>query len=276
MILSKQAVFISRLIQLSKKKGMVTINQQKDYMEIDLMRLLKAMWHKAWMIAVCTVIGAVIAFTYVTLAITPLYQARVLMYVNNNAVSLGSASVSLSAGDITLAKNLVSTYSVILKTRMTLEEVIERANLDYSYEQLVNMVSASSVNNTEVFQIVVTSPSPEEAKLIANTIAEVLPDKIANIILDKSAKVVDYAVTPRSKASPSVTKYTVIGGLLGFIICCGIIVVYELNDTLIHSEDYLLQTYNIPVLAAIPDIADVPGSKGYYGGYGYGSSGGRA
>lgn len=255
----------------------IIVKQQKEYMEIDLMRLLAAMWHKAWMIAVCAIMGAVIGFTYVTLAITPLYQARVLMYVNNNAVSFGSTSVSLSAGDITLAKSLVSTYSVILKTRMTLEEVIDRAGLNYSYEQINGMVSASAVNNTEVFQIVVTSPDPEEAKLIANTIAEVLPDKIANIILDKSAKVVDYAVTPRSKSSPSVTRYTAIGGLLGLLICCGVIVLFELNDTLIHGEDYLMQTYDIPVLAAIPDISATSGAKGYYGGsYGYGSSGGRA
>ena len=39
------------------------------------------------------------------------------------------------------------------------------------------------------------------------------------------------------------------------------------NDTIIHNEDYLLNTYTAPVLATIPDLtAKTPKKYGYYGG----------
>ena len=239
----------------------------KDYVEIDLMRLLKAVWHNAWAVVLATVVGAIIAFAFVTLAVTPLYQSKVLMYVNNSNISIGSTSVSISSSDISASQSLVDTYAVILSTRTVLNEVIEEAGLSYEYEDLAGMIETSAVDSTEVFQVVVTSTDPQEAALIANTIAEVFPNVVSDIVEGSSAKIVDYAVVPVKKASPSVTRYTLIGALLGFILSVGVIVVMDLMDNLIHSEDYLLTNYkNIPILASIPDI-DTSSSKSSYGGY---------
>lgn len=234
------------------------------------MRLVKAVWHNAWAVVLATLVGAAIAFAYVTLAVTPLYQSKVLMYVNNSSLSLTTTSVSISSSDISASQSLVDTYAVIMNTRAVLNQVIEEAGLSYSYSTLSGMISTSSVDSTEVFQVVVTSPDPEEAALIANTIAEIFPDVVGDIVDGSSAKVVDYAVVPTSKSSPSVTRYTMMGALIGFILSVGIIVVLELMDTLIHDEDYLLTNYkNIPVLASIPDMDSTGNSSkgGYYGGY---------
>lgn len=246
-------------------------SNEKDYMEIDLMRLLKALLHRAWAIVIAVFAGALVAFACAALLITPLYKARALLYVNNNSINLGSASLSIGTGDITASRGLVDTYTVILKTRTTLNAVIEKAGLPYDYEELYKMIETSSVNNTEIFEIVVTSHDPKEAEVIANTSASVLPEKISNIVNGSSAKLVDYAVVPSKKDSPSITKYTIIGALLGFIISAGVIIVMELMDNLIKDEEYLLQTYKLPVLAAVPDLdAETSSSYGGYG-YGYGS-----
>ena len=71
------------------------------------------------------------------------------MYVNNSNLSVGSTSISLT--DLNAAQSLVDTYIVILKSRPTLEDVIEKANVSYTYEQLESMISASSVDGTEGF-----------------------------------------------------------------------------------------------------------------------------
>ncbi len=256
-------------------------SNSKDYVEIDLMRLMKAVLHRAWAVVLATLVGAVIAFAYVTLAVTPLYQSKVLMYVNNSSVSLSTSSLSITSSDISASQSLVDTYAVILNTRTVLNQVIEEANLSYSYGTLSDMISTSSVDSTEVFQVVVTSASPEEAALIANTIAEIFPDVVADIVEGSSAKIVDYAVVPTTKSSPSVTRYTMMGALIGFVLSVGVIVVLELLDTLIHDEDYLLTNYkDIPVLASIPDMDSAGSSSkgGYYGGYyghDYSKSGGN-
>ena len=56
------------------------------------------------------------------------------------------------------------------------------------------MITASAVNGTEIFEIVVTNPDNQKAELIANTIADVLPKKIANIVEGSSVRIVDLSL----------------------------------------------------------------------------------
>ena len=169
------------------------MKQKRDeVIEIDLLHLLKVLWDKVWLIAIAMLLCGMAMFVHTRFFVTPLYKSSALMYVNNSSISLGSTSVSLA--DLSASKGLVDTYIVILKTRLTLNEVIERANLDYTYGQLSSMVSASAVNDTEIFRITVTGPDPVEATEIANTIADVLPDKINDILDGSSARLVDFAV----------------------------------------------------------------------------------
>ena len=109
---------------------------------------------------------------------------------------------------------------------------------------------------------------------MVNLIATILPDKVGEIINNTSIKVVDYAVTPHSRVSPSYIKYTGIGLLLGIIICSAVILLIAYFDDEIHNEDYLLTTYQHPVLASIPDLTSKSSGKYgyYYGGSAYGKS----
>ena len=229
-------------------------NNRENETEIDLLQLAKALWHKAWAIVLVTLITAAMAFAGTKLFITPLYTASAMMYVNNSSISVGSTQVNLS--DLT--------YMVILKTRGTLEEVIKEANLPYDYEQLSGMIEAGAVNSTEVFSISVTSASPEEAEKIANTIAELLPNRIADIVEGSSVRIVDYAVVPSKKTSPSLSKNTMLGAVLGFVLSCGVFTVLYLLDDVVHNEDYVRVTFDLPLLAVVPDLTEKNSKSNYY------------
>lgn len=233
-----------------------------EEMEIDLLELLRALWKKAWAIILTTVIFATGTLVGTVFFVTPLYQAQALMYVNST-LSVGS-KVSISMAELNAAQSLIDTYAVILKTRTTLNDVIDKTGVGYTYEELSEMISAESVNGTEIFSITVTSPSPQEAEQLANAMAEILPDKISSIVEGSSVRIVDYAVTPAHRASPSLTKNTVIGAMLGFVLMCGVVVVQFLMDDKIHDSDYLTKTYNIPVLAVIPDLLTSRNENEYY------------
>lgn len=239
-------------------------NRNDDEMEIDLLKLAKALWRRAWAIMLAAVIFGGAALTYTAIFVTPLYKAEALMYVNSSNISVGGAKVSISQGELTAAQSLIKTYAVILSTRTTLNDVIEQSGVSYTYEELKEMISAQSVNSTEVFSITVTSPSPREAEMLANTIARILPEKISAIVEGSSARIVDYAVEPAKKASPSLSKNALIGAMLGFVLACGIVVIMELTDEQIHDSDYLIQTYDIPVLAVIPDLLSASSTNDYY------------
>lgn len=243
------------------------MQQDNNYIKIDLLKILDGLIRRVWIIILAMILCGAIAFSWAAFFITPLYQSNVLMYVNNSSFSVGSTNFSISSSEITAAKSLVDTYLVILKTRLTLNEVISVGRLDYTYEQLAGMIDADAVNGTEVFSVTVTCPDPEEAEHIANTIGEVLPDKIADVVEGSSVRIVDFAVVPSQKTSPSISKYTMVGLLLGLMISCLGITIVEIVDDQIRSEEYLLTNYgDIPLLSVIPDMLDERGG-GYYSYY---------
>ena len=247
------------------------MSNKDQEVEIDLMQLFGVLLKKSWAIILAAVIFGGCTLLYTVLFVTPLYKARTLMYVNNNALNVGDVKMSISAGDLSAAQSLVDTYTVILGTRSTLDEVNETAGLNYEYEELHKMISAASVNSTEIFYVEVTNPDPKEAELIANTIGQILPERIASIVEGSSARIVDYAVVPAKKASPSFTKNTVLGALVGIVVSCGIIIIRELMNDEIRDSKYLEDTFDIPVLAVVPELTLVSAGSDYYQ-YGYGKS----
>ena len=235
--------------------------RNEEYIEIDLLELLSILRGKALTIALSALAFGLAGFLLAFCVIPPKYQAGALLYVNNSSFSVGSTSISLS--DLSASQTLVDTYIAILMTRLTLNEVIEQAELGYDYEELKEMIEAEGVNGTEIFEITVTSKDPLESKRIANTIVDVLPDKIAQIVDGSSVRTVDFAVSPEERSSPSVVLFTALGAVAGVALSCGAIVLLHLLDEQIRSEAYLLQTYRLPVLAAIPDMASHQTGKGY-------------
>ena len=225
-----------------------------DEIEIDLGKLFRALLSKAWLIALISVVSAVITFFVTLLCITPQYQSSAMFYVNNNSLSVGDASFSLSSGDLSTSRNLVDSYIVILNTRETIAAVNEHAGVDYSYSELKNMISASAVNETEIFKVTVTNPDPAEAQRITSAIAEVLPGRIGTIIKGTSAEVVDSATVPTKPSSPSYTKNIVLGFMFGFLLTVGVIAVREIFDTAIRSDEDIVDVCQHPVLATVPDL----------------------
>lgn len=243
----------------------MTNKKDNEYINIDLLKIAEGLLHRLWVIVLSMVICGALMFSYATFKVTPMYESSVLMYVNNSSFSVGATSFSISSSEISAAKSLVDTYLVILNTRSTLNDVIKQGELNYSYEQLLDMISAKSVNETEVFSVTVTSPNPRESEHIANTIAQVLPGKIADVVEGSSVRIVDYAVIPSEKVSPNITLYTIVGLLGGLMLSCAVVAVLEIMDDQIRSENYLLENYpDIPLLTVVPDLLNEKSRKGYY------------
>ena len=241
--------------------------QRNEEIEIDLGRVFRAVMDHAWMVMVVTVLCAVVTFFGTLFFITPKYESAAMFYVNNSNLSLGDASFSISSGDLTTSRNLVDSYIVILNTRETLVDVIDYAGASCTYEELRKMIESEAVDETEIFKVTVTSTDAQEAERLANAIAYILPKRIGTIIDGTSAKVVDAAIVASKPSSPSYTKNTVIGFMLGFMLAVGTVALREIFDITIRSEEDVAQSCKHPILAAVPDMT-APGKGGSY----YGSS----
>ena len=241
---------------------------QHDEIEIDIGRILRAIMERAGRVIIVSVLCAAIAFGVTFQFVTPQYQSSAMFYVNNNSFSVGDAALSITSGDLVTSRGLVDSYIVILKTRETLNEVIDYAGVDLTYSQISGMISAADVDETEIFRVTVTNPDPQEAEKIASAIAYILPKRISNIIDGTSAKIVDSAVVPAGPSSPSYTKNGVLGFLVGFLMCAGAIALKEIFDTTIRSEEDIEQVCAHPVLSAVPNMQGGGKRKDQYYYYG--------
>ena len=78
-------------------------------------------------------------------------------------------------------------------------------------------------------------------------------------------EVVDSAIPDLDKVAPSITRYTAVGLLLGVLLSMIVLIVLALMDDTIHDEEYILKTYDYPILAKIPDLVNTDSKKyGYY------------
>lgn len=233
----------------------------KEYYSIDVLHIAKTLWRRAWIVAVCGCLMAVMGFVLARFVITPTYSSGVKLYVNNTSISLGNASFSITSSEQTAAQNLVRTYGVILDSRTTLQRVIKTAGVDYTWQELGEMIEYETANDTEIMQVTVTCEDKQDSCIIANTIAEVLPDRISEIIDGATMEVVDDAILG-AKVGPSVTRYTAIGFVLGVLLSVAALTVSAVMDDTIHDEEYILNTYDYPILGKVPNLLNT-GSKSY-------------
>ena len=243
------------------------MNEKATYMEVEqgvsLRRLWGALLNRIWLISLVSVLSAVLIFAGTFFFITPKYESSAMFYVNNSNLSLGNTSLSITSGDLSTSRNLVDSYIVLLNTRETLVDVIDYAGVSYTYNELREMITAAAVNETEIFQVTVTSPDPQEAERIASAIAYILPKRISTIIDGTSARVADAAIAPSAPSSPSYVVNTLVGFLLGFLVTIGIIALREIVDTTIREEKDISQTCKHPILASVPDMTIAGKSSGY-------------
>ena len=237
-------------------------SNQTEYYTIDVMHILKGLWRRVWVIVIAGILAAAAGFSVASFLITPKYSASIMLYVNNSSFSLGNTSFSISSSEITAAQSLVKTYGEILNNRTTLERVIDKSGVEYKYDELLEMITAAPSNGTEIMKVTVTTNDPYEAALIANTIAEVLPVRISEIIDGASMEVVDAAVPILEKISPSITQFTLVGLIIGVLVSVIVIATMTLLDDTVHDEEYVLKTYDYPILAKVPNLLDV-GMRSY-------------
>ena len=224
-----------------------SLRSTEDEETIDLMELARLLWAHAVQIVAAAVAAALICLLVCVFALTPKYQASINMIVNTRQDN----SSTFTSDNFNSAKNLISTYAVIIKGNTVLNEVIDKLDLDMTYTELYDMVDVADVDATQIMKITVTDTDAERAGEIAQTIADIVPDVLVEA---GSCKAVSDVIIDPNKVFPQTTKYVVLAGLLGAVLVCGILVLaHLLHDTVVDDED-VQKKLGLPVLGLIPEV----------------------
>jgi capsular polysaccharide biosynthesis protein len=207
------------------------------------------------LILAITLLCGIVTFCYTQFFVTPLYSARVTIFVNN--MKSDDSLDRTNTSDIEASKRLVDTYTTIIKSDTVLTKVAEAASVEgqtYTADQIRSMLSANSVSDTEIFEVSITNPDPYAAARIANVIAGVAPDEISNFVEASSVKIIDYAKVNLTPISPNVQRNTAIALVLGCAAGILIVLLKELFDVRVKSQEDLERLLGLPVLGVIPEI----------------------
>lgn len=217
--------------------------------EIDLLELWYLFLRKLKFIIMWGVIGCVIAGGFTHFFIAPTYKATSKLYV----VSASSDSV-INLSDLQLGSSLAKDYQELVLGRPMLESVIENLKLsDMTVDQLKNMITVVNPSNTRLLNIMVESTDPVQARDIANEMAELSVKWLPAVMETNAPNIAEEAITPQKKASPSLTKNTLIGGMALAALYFGVCVVQFLMDDSIKSADDMEKYFGIVPLTTVPE-----------------------
>lgn len=227
--------------------------------EINLKELFDYFVSKWFMVALAAVVCVVFGAVYTIFFKTPLYNSYTTMVLTTNNENT-NINQSITQSDITLNKNLISNYRVIMKSHSILNQVINNLNLNMTTDELKKMVNVTTEDDTEIIRISVNGTDKETAKDVANEIARVFSNDVARYYSIKNVAIVDYAEVSNNPYNISLLKTVVLAMLIGVVLSCAVIFVMFYFDTTIKSTDEIETKIGLPTLGVVP-LKYVPKEK---------------
>lgn len=223
-------------------------NQQtSNGIEIDFVGIFRALWTKIWVIAIAVIIGAAAGYVYSEYFLTDQYDSTVSVYVLSNQEEHAATYT-----DTQLSLQVINDYKQIIVCRDVLEKTIAENDLAITPSALKGKISLANEENTRIIKITVRDADPQKAHDYANAICSTSAKYLENIISMEAIKRLGDASVPTSRSYPSVSKMTVLGGvLLGLLVVIILVIIFLLDNTIKSSQD--VERYlGWPTLASIP------------------------
>lgn len=225
---------------------------------IELRELLAILLKRKWLIAIVLVLCMLLGTVYSLFFVTPQYTSKTTLMVNGSkGTSVTDIAASFDLGSINLSQKLVVTYGEIVKSRIVLEQVISRLELNMTYNQLLEKITSQQVGSTEILAISVTTEDPDESAIIANTIAEVFVKEVMRILKVNNVETIDKAIPMtlpiNVKTVLNIAISIILGLMLGVFIAFGL----EYLDQTIKTEEDVEKYLGLSVVGTIPKFSDV-------------------
>ena len=115
------------------------------------------------------------------------------------------------------------------------------------------MLTIATISDTRILTITAESPIPEEAQVIANSLAEKAVSELPKLMDTPKPNIAEHAILPEAKSSPSLSGNTMIGALIGMVLVMGVLAFFYLTDDTLKSSDDVEKEFGVMPLTVIPE-----------------------
>ncbi|WP_304128957.1 Wzz/FepE/Etk N-terminal domain-containing protein [Gemella sanguinis] len=223
-------------------------NQEKDFVQIDIMLLLRRIWSQKLIIVLTTLVFTAGALMYSLFIATPKYNSTTRVYVVNQKKD----NQAITTQDVQLGTLLVKDYKEIILSNSVMSDVVAKNKLQITPGELAKKISVDAPKDTRIISITVTDKDPQKARDLANAVREVSADKIKEVTKIEDVTTLEQAEAALTPGSPNVFKNSVLAALLGLILAVGGVVLIELMDDRIKRPEDIEETMDLVLLGVIP------------------------
>lgn len=223
-------------------------NQEKDFVQIDIMLLLRRIWSQKLIIVLTTLVFTAGALMYSLFIAIPKYNSTTRVYVVNQKKD----NQAITTQDVQLGTLLVKDYKEIILSNSVMSDVVAKNKLQITPGELAKKISVDAPKDTRIISITVTDKDPQKARDLANAVREVSADKIKEVTKIEDVTTLEQAEAALTPSSPNVFKNSVLAALLGLILAVGGVVLIELMDDRIKRPEDIEETMNLVLLGVIP------------------------
>ena len=216
-----------------------------DELEIDLVELGYKLLDSWKLILVMALVAAMLMGWYALGIMTPLYQATSTIYVLNRSDS------AINLSDLQIGSALTRDYIKVFSMWEVHEAVISNLNLDYSYQEIEDMLTITNDNDTRMLDITVTSPDPEEAAAISNEYARVVSDYIEQTMYTDKPSIMSMALVPANPVNGGYAVKIVLGGLTGALLACALVTLRFVVDDRVKTVEDIRKYTGLTTLAVV-------------------------
>ena len=222
--------------------------------ELDLKALFFMFWNKKLEIILITLMFVAVGIGYSYFFVKPEYTSTTSLVLAQSSSSGQTGDGAISATDLTMNSKLVSTYSELIKRKAILGQVCENLNIpDSNIQELRGKIKVNSAKNTEIIEISVTNKDPNKAAAIANEIAKVFGEKIVEIYNISNVYLLDRAEANAVPSNINHMKDVVIFAFIGLVIAAVYVLIANMLDNTIKTEQDVEATTELLVLSSIPN-----------------------
>ena len=182
---------------------------------------------------------------YVFFMQKPKYEATATVIVSSD-----KSNANLP-GEVATNKNLIDTYTQVVKSHRVLDKVKSDMNTELSYSDMLGMVEVSAIKGTEIINITTTDRDAEFATKMTNKIAEHFVKEIAKIYNDRNINVLDSAVTPTEPANIKIVRQEIIAFAAGLIVSVSILFLVFYFDRSVKTSEQAESQLHLPVIGKI-------------------------
>lgn len=221
--------------------------------EVDVFRLIRMLWKRIWIVVAAALLFGMIACFVSSVLIEPTYRTAFTAYINNRQIT--EETVNTSTSDLSASKGLMYVYREIVVSRTVLiQAAIQSGLYDQGYTLLSDMVRAYVSEDAPILTVYVETKDPELSKKLADAVAQIAPQQVAQVVAGSTMTLIDEPYTPTVPYSPNVWSNTIQGAIIGLILSALALVIWDLIYDHVLDGDDLEGRYHIPVVGRIPDL----------------------